>query len=326
MGVGGVGLGLVAGAAFGARELWAGALSLDGAAGATVPPTVLPSPATGASTATTVPDVPVGPGATRQVTYTPPTAARAFTGDLARPASSQRPIGVVLIHGGGGTGGSRADLAPWCDEYLAAGCVTLNIDYRICDPDVDAQVYPVPEQNAKAAVQYLRSHSASLGLERIVVHGASAGSRLGGIVLTTPDAAAFDGGERWLGISDVIDGLVGFYGHYDGRQFEDLAYYGGDGTAPPEAVSLERAGGASGPSLLVHGTQDSIVGASNTTAFAKALKLAGQRADVDLVPSANHGSDGYGEGALTPAGQQAASRVRSFLDGLPTSQPALTDR
>ena len=51
----------------------------------------------------------------------------------------------------------------------------------------------------------------------------------GNLVATTGDDARFSGDELWPGVSDAVDGTVGFYGYYDGAQFHGAAYFGGDG-------------------------------------------------------------------------------------------------
>ena len=256
----------------------------------------------------------VAPGASRLVVYTPSTATRAFSGMLVRPPTDQRSTAVVLVHGGGATGGGRADCDPWAAWYRDHGYLTFAIDYRLVDPLVDHGIYPIPEQNTKAAVQFLRLHATELGIERIVVQGHSAGARLGGIAVTTPDLPAFDGREVWTGVSDRIDGLIGFYGYYDGGQYEPVAYYGGSGSAPSTSVSTRRAAKASGPIYLLHGEADGIVGVNRTQAFADALRAAAAPVVLEVVPGQNHGYDGYGTAALTPIGLQTADRLAAWIE------------
>jgi acetyl esterase/lipase len=199
---------------------------------ATTSPTTVASAALASSPAVSAVSELAPSGAATQLVYTPPTASRAFGGLLVRPASTQRPTAIVLVHGGGATGGSQADSASWSDWYRDHGYLTFSIDYRLVDPATDTGIYPIPEQNVKAAVQYLRQHADELGIERIVVQGHSAGARLAGIAATTADLPAFSGREVWDGVSDRIEAMIGFYGYYDGAQYQDVAYYGGDGSAP----------------------------------------------------------------------------------------------
>ncbi len=256
----------------------------------------------------------VAPGEAKELVFTPAKASTAFRGLLVRPPSDQRTTAIVLVHGGGATGGSQADSTSWSDWYRDHGYLTFSIDYRLVDSATDAGIYPIPEQNTKAAVQYLRMHADELGIDRIVVQGHSAGARLGAIVATTSDLPAFSGREVWPDVSDRIDGFIGFYGYYDGIQYQPVAYYGGTGVAPSTAVSNRRATHVTGPVYLLHGRADSIVGVNRSQDFADALDAAGADVVLELVPGADHGYDGYGSPALTPIGLETAARVATWLE------------
>lgn len=294
-----------------------GWLSSIDAADASTAPSTASTTTTAAGTpdvaAATVPDL-VAPGASAELVFTPATASRPFRGLLVRPAADQATTAIVLVHGGGATGGSKADSAAWSDWYRDHGYLTFSIDYRLVDPATDTGIYPIPEQNVKAAVQYLRMHAAELGIDRIVVQGHSAGARLGGILATTADLPAFAGREVWDDVSDRIDGMIGFYGYYDGVQYQETAYYGLDGSEPSTAVSTHRARQATGPVYLLHGESDSIVGVNRTQAFADALGAVGADVTLELVPGAEHGYDGYGSPNLTVLGLAAAARLEDWLD------------
>lgn len=283
----------------------------------TTGPTMAPgtnAPAASEVSATSAVTPLVAAGEARELVYTPARATTAFRGLLVRPASDQRTTAVVLVHGGGATGGSQTDSTSWSDWYRDHGYLTFSIDYRLVDPVTDAGIYPIPEQNTKAAVQYLRMHADELGIDRIVVQGHSAGARLGGIVATTADLPAFSGREVWPDVSDRIDGLIGFYGYYDGIQYQPVAYYGGTGVAPATAISNRRVAQVSGPVYLLHGEADSIVGVNRSRDFADALEAAGADVVLELVPGADHGYDGYGAPALTTLGLETAFRLVAWLE------------
>lgn len=238
----------------------------------------------------------------RVVTYTPPTATSPQQGQLCEPAD---PLGVamILVHGGGGTGGTRSDTDLWAVEYRRRGITTFAIDYRLVDPAVDAGVWPVPEQHVKAAAQFLRTRAGELGLTSIQVHGFSAGARLAGVALTTPDDPAFEGADHWDGVSDAVDGAVLFYGYYNDFVYEPDAYWG-DSPIPVEAQPEQMAAGASAPALLVHGDIDFLVPAAESVGFAAALRVAGNEQTLWIVgDQPDHGFDGYGTGVLSDAGQ-----------------------
>ena len=263
-----------------------------------------PSPAT-AATATAATS-----GATcRTVTYTPATASRPQRATLCAPARAPGRTAVLLIHGGGGYSGDRSDLRAWQTFYARQGIVTLSIDYTLTGQG-GRPTYPRPEQNAKAAVQYLRMHEDELGIDRVVVQGHSAGARLGAILLTTPDDASFAGRELHRGVSDSIDGFIGFYGYYGGNQFRAAGYYGGARNRDANSVANVRR--VSGPALLFHGRSDSVVPADRSAGFHLALHNAGRDARLVLV-AGDHCFDGYGGDRLTTTGTRAARTTVQWL-------------
>jgi dienelactone hydrolase len=266
---------------------------------------------TGATTPVPSAD-PVAPGACDTVFYTPPSSSRSLVGDLCRPGTTTEPEAILLLHGGGGTGGSRLFMSSWQDFYLEHGYVTFTIDYALLDPALDDRLYPLPEQNVKAAVQYLRMQDDWLGIERVVVHGNSSGARLGGVLLTTANDPAFAGPELWPDVPDAIDGFVGFYGYYEGWQFDAPAYYGGDGTPDASARSVANAAAANAPALLFHSSGDSLVTVAESQSFASALAGAGNGVDLFVVDG-EHGFDGYAQRHLSAAGEAAGATILVWL-------------
>lgn len=248
------------------------------------------------------------------VTYTPDTASTEQVGDLCIPEGRTSDTVVLLVHGGGGISGSREELAAWQEWYSAQGYVTFNIDYRIAEVGVDDGVYPEPEQDVKAAVQFLHLASPTLGTSSVVLQGHSAGARLGGIVLTTAGDATFLGDEMWTSASDAVDGFIGLYGYYDGFQFEWPTYYGGDGTEGAGADAVAQVASASAPALLVHGTDDALVDAEQSEVFSTALSAAGQDVALVLLDGLLHGFDLTGHGELSDAGVVVAARIDAWID------------
>ena len=101
--------------------------------------------------------------------------------DVQVPAASRRGVQspvVVLLHGGGWAGGSRADVAPEADALAGAGLAVLNVDYRLSAPG--APGYPHQLADVQMALDWARSHAAVLGLDmsRVGALGVSAGGNL----------------------------------------------------------------------------------------------------------------------------------------------------
>ena len=262
----------------------------------------------------------IGAAGRRTVVVTPP-RTREVLGDLRVPALHHR-TAIVLVHGGGGFLGDRGEVHAWQDFYARSGYITLSADYFIFNDDTPPPVYPQPESDVKAAVQYLRRHADDLGVDpqRIVVHGFSAGARIGAQLLVGPDDPALAGPTRWPTPTDRIAGLIGFYGYYSGYQFQSDRYYGGQATSrDPEvrarwdaANSDARASTATGPVLLFHGDIDPMP-LSQSTGFADALRAAGHDAELEVMPGANHGFD-IKNGKLTPVGRLSGQRVLKWLE------------
>ena len=268
------------------------------------------------------------PAGCTTVTITPPTSGDHYQGDLCVPEGEHRDVAIVLVHGGGGFGGSRTDMGGWAQVYQYAGYVTISVDYLVFGETTRSPVYPEPEQDVKAAVQYVRDHARALrvDVDRIVVHGSSAGARLGGQLYVSGDDPYYYGAEMWPVTPDHINGFIGFYGYYSGLAADEERYYGGRESSPDlevrerwkKADSVLNADGARGPSLLVHGEADGVIPVGQTERFAAALDAAGKDVSSEIVPASDHGFDVVDGGALTDAGREVA---RTVLDWLETHFP-----
>jgi len=176
----------------------------------------------------------------------------------ARPAAPC----VIVIHGGGWDSGDRGQLAGFNHWLAGQGYAVAAINYRL------APKFPWPAQreDTRAALAYLKAHAGALGLDatRLVLFGRSAGGQIAG-------AVAFGGDDP------AIRGVITFYAPHDmffaytyAREDDILRspqlmrqYLGG----PPAAAktNYESASGhqrvrpGSPPTLLVHGTIDTLV-------------------------------------------------------------------
>jgi len=228
---------------------------------------------------------------------------------------------IVLVHPGGGTGGDRTEMKAWADFYYEHGYLTLSVDYFLFDNDTPSPVFPRPEEDVKTAVQWLRSTADffKISPNRIIVHGSSAGAYLGGELLTMPDIGPLGVAGEYEGVSDRIDGFIGFHGYYAGTVLGAPQYYGGPRTSSdPEvqarwalADSTENAARATGPALLFHGDRD-VVPVQLARRFADTLTVAGKDATLIVVPGAEHGFD-LADGNLTPAGMESADAILVWL-------------
>jgi acetyl esterase len=227
----------------------------------------------------------------RNVVYSPP-GAPPRSATLVSPRPDHLDTIVVLVHPGNGSNGSRKQLKGWQDFYAAHGIPSLAIDYFLVTPTAPPPIYPEPQRDAKAAVQWVRSNAAELGVDpaRVVVEGFTAGAALGAQAYVTPGDEFFQGSGLYDGVSDEAAGFIGVAGTYDGTVKNLVQYYGG----PPESAdpdvraryvqanSVGQAGGASGPALLFPGDA-----AQQAKAFQQALADAGVA--VELGAAADQG-------------------------------------
>ncbi len=275
-----------------------------------------------------VPPSPETPGC-HVVTYTPPGVAPQ-QGDLCIPSTrSEHATAIVLVHGGGSIQGRRADLKAWQDHFVDQGVVALNIDYELISETTPTPIFPLQERNVKAAVQYLRGNATRLTVapDHIVLLGTSAGSRLGGIALTTPDDGLFAGAGHYAGISDKLDGFIGLYGAFTGALLSETTgltpreYYG-DPATDPNATTRQEAGNAiknaaraSGPVLLIHGVDDAKAPVMQSRRFDTALREAGKDSTLVEVPGADHSFDRQKVAGrpFTEAGRAAADRAMLWI-------------
>jgi acetyl esterase/lipase len=279
-----------------------------------------------------LPNPNIAPGTCAFVTYTPQSAKQKQSGELCRPKDAQRDVAVILVHGGAGVGGTYSGMKPWANRLNTEGYVTFAIDYHLFTEGSSGPVFPWPEQNIKASVQYLRGTANALGIKanRIAVEGFSAGARLGAVAYTTPNDQYFLGPELYPYISDEVNAYIGYYHPLDGSMQFQHQYYGGDDSSSNPKVqerwlladALANAGRAKGPALLVTGDNDWDIQITQNELMVERLQDAGLEAAWLVVPKGGHGFD-QGDGRrLSKLGEQSATGVLTFLNDSFPQTPA----
>lgn len=204
---------------------------------------------------------------------------------------------VIIIHGGGFTGGtSRNGSEAYCADFLApAGYAVFSMEYRLAPAASFADMIA----DVQRAVRFVRHNAATYHVDpkRIALLGGSAGgylSNMAGLITPTRHPAATDPVERE---SDEVDAVVTLYGISDLRTMPDpsfIAKYRLLGTAEPSAAELAagspithvRAG--TPPFLLIHGDHDTAVPITQSIELQTALRQAGSRADLITIPGGPH--------------------------------------
>ncbi|TWU47041.1 alpha/beta hydrolase [Rubripirellula reticaptiva] len=103
--------------------------------------------------------------------------------DLYRPKNDEALPGIVLVHGGGWSGGTKESFRPLARELATDDYVVITIEYRLSGE----AMFPSAVEDCKAAIRWLRAHAAEYKVDpkRIGAVGGSAGGHLTGMVATT---------------------------------------------------------------------------------------------------------------------------------------------
>lgn len=220
---------------------------------------------------------------------------------------------VVWVHGGGWRRGDKEAIRV---EYLLdEGYAIASLNYRLSSE----AIFPAQIQDVNEALSFLWHHAAEYHLDqdRFAVGGASAGGHLATL-------AGLSANERPPDFStdpDVrIAAILDFFGPTDLTVAGDIeeepgAVTGLLGGTVDQEIDLARAASpvtyvdsADPPVLMLQGTDDPIVPASQSQLLASALDDANVEHVMILVPGGGHGGPGF----RTPAVQE---EVIAFLAG-----------
>lgn len=227
--------------------------------------------------------------------------------DLYLPAGSARPAPVVLVvHGGGWAGGSRADTAPEAEALARAGLAALNVDYRLATPSHPA--FPGELSDLDQALAWMRSQSGSLRLDagRVGVLGLSSGGNLAldlgarGLARAVvswsapTDLAAFEvpGGQCTSPACGPLSLPWAVYQYLGCLPSHCPAAY--RAASPAEAVTRR------GARLQIWNSTDELVPLSQADAIVEAARTAGVPADERVLEGDLHAGQ-YAAAALGPS-------------------------
>ena len=215
----------------------------------------------------------------------------------ARDFKVRRP-GVLFIHGGGFTGGDKAEYrsASVSADLARAGYVVVSCNYLLGPKDKEG-VWPRNIADCRDAVRWMRANADALGLDpnRIAVAGGSAGGYLALMVGLSDDKTGPGGdptAKASAKVAAVIDmyGVVNFTKHGKG----DVP---GVPAAGQQAYLPELQCDTQDPAVLIlHGTADAIVDIAQSDAMAKALRAAKVPHEYIIVDGAPHTFDLHPKG------------------------------
>jgi acetyl esterase/lipase len=221
---------------------------------------------------------------------------------------------IVWIHGGAYRSGSKSGI--WYKPILnqtQRGYAVASIDYRLSG----VAKFPALVQDAKAAVRWLRANAAKYNLraDRIVAAGESAGGYQAAMLGASGGVAELEGASGNPQESSRIQGVIDFFGPTDFLAMDDgasscqtpLVHRAPDS---PESqllgCSLNECGDKvkasnpisyvnkdAPPFLILHGTADCQAPHTQSQRLYDALRAAGVKADLHLLPGVGHGDQRF---------------------------------
>lgn len=199
-------------------------------------------------------------------------------------ANDQRPC-LILFHGGGWAGGNARRMYPYAAHFAKLGMVGICADYRLLELPRGTTVFE-SVMDARSAVRYVRANAKSLGVDptKVVASGASAGGHLAvGTALfetvnDTNDVAEISAKPNALVLLyPVIDTSSAGYGNAKiGERWQELS--------PAHQVH-----GSVPPTLIFHGTGDTVTPFAGVEIFRAAMLKQGNRCDLDVHEGGRHG-------------------------------------
>jgi len=206
--------------------------------------------------------------------------------------------GVLFIHGGGFTGGDKAEYrsASVSADLARAGYVVVSCNY-ILGPKDKPGVWPRNITDCREAVRWMRANADVLGLDpdRIAVAGGSAGGYLALMVGLSDDKTG-PGGDPAAKVSAKVSAVIDMYGVVNFSK-HGKGVVPGVSAAEQAAYLPESQCDAQDPAVLIlHGTADTTVDIAQSEAMAKALRAAKVSHEYVVVDGAPHTFDLHPKG------------------------------
>lgn len=191
----------------------------------------------------------------------------------------------ITIHGGGWGGMTPARMFPFADHFAKLGMVGISVQYRLYNAKTQTTVFDCVK-DARSAVRYVRAHAAELGIDpnKIIVSGGSAGGHLAAATAffdsineTGEDTSVSCKPNALVLLFPVIDTSTEGYGNAKvGKDWQTIS--------PAHQVTP-----GAPPTMVFHGTGDTVTPFKGAKAFHEAMLKAGNRCELDINEGGAHG-------------------------------------
>ena len=213
---------------------------------------------------------------------------------------------VIIVHGGGFTGGNKQMyVTPMFEPLTRAGFTWFSIDYRLAPQ----YKFPAAVEDVDQAIEFVKSHAAQFKVDtrRIALLGESAGGYLVSYVGTQKEkkwrvaaVVSFYGPHNLMGEYEMRtrqgvkpSALTAFIGiaAFDGKAFDLLK----------KDSPINRVRKGMPPYLLLHGASDTVVEYQQSVDMCARLRQAGNACELYTVEGGKHGMGNWED---TPAYKQ----------------------
>lgn len=215
---------------------------------------------------------------------------------------------IVWIHGGGWTSGTPDYFVPHSRYFAKRGAVCFSVQYRLAkrtsetEGNEDGSTVAECFEDCKSAIRFIRKNAARFGIDpdRIVAGGDSAGGHL---AVSLGTLKGFDAQQDDLSISAVPNAVVDCNGIIDmtlkWKKMIPYAFQAGNSAGEVEcwnerqelacALSpIYNIRNGQPPVLIMQGLMDTVVEPEDSYRYYKAVKAAGNEAELVLLPNARH--------------------------------------